>query len=445
MNKMQTVIDKIKNDNFVKSIGINLFLKPVTMLLSFIYTPILLNYLGEEDYGVWATLLSIINWVNICDIGIGNGLRNTATKDIAHKDFVSLKKTVSTAYVAFMIIISVVFTLGVSIGHFLNWNHILNTKSSVIIPLLISFAFICINFIIGLYTNGYYSLQKAEASSVSTALVQFLNLILVSGLTCLGIKKSKLLNIAVVFGFTKFFVGCVYSFHLWSINNAFIPSTHYFDRRKVRELTTIGIKFFLIQIAAMVLYTTDNLILTWLMSPVSVTSYSTVTKYFLIPYNLFVAMLAPFWSKSTEAKELGNFIWIRKYIIRFLFIWLLLSVGTVVAVPVFKPFARIWLGHELTYDSGIIVVMAIYYIVQMYAAILSTVLNGLGEINLSVIVAIAEMIVNIPLSIYFARDCGLLSTGVALGTLIPQVVACIILSIQLCSIMRKNIADRRER
>ena len=60
----------------------SVFIKPISMVLSLLYTPALLAYLGDEKYGVWATILSVISWVNYCDIGIGNGLRNILTVSI---------------------------------------------------------------------------------------------------------------------------------------------------------------------------------------------------------------------------------------------------------------------------------------------------------------------------------------------------------------------------
>ena len=82
-----------------KSGFINMLIKPISMVISLIYTPMLLAFLGDEKYGLWATLLSIINWINYFDVGIGNGLRNLLSKEIASKDYDEAQKSVSTAYI----------------------------------------------------------------------------------------------------------------------------------------------------------------------------------------------------------------------------------------------------------------------------------------------------------------------------------------------------------
>ena len=91
------LLKQFRNSGTVRSMGLNVLIRPISILINIIYTPLLLNYLGDEKYGIWVTILSIINWVNFCDIGIGNGLRNILGKEIVKSQFQEARKTVSTA------------------------------------------------------------------------------------------------------------------------------------------------------------------------------------------------------------------------------------------------------------------------------------------------------------------------------------------------------------
>ena len=56
--------------------------KPASMIMGYIYVPIVLSFLGTEKYGIWSTLLTILSWISYFDIGIGNGLRNKLAESI---------------------------------------------------------------------------------------------------------------------------------------------------------------------------------------------------------------------------------------------------------------------------------------------------------------------------------------------------------------------------
>jgi O-antigen/teichoic acid export membrane protein len=47
----------------------------VGFLVSFLSVPLTIGYLGSERYGVWLLLSSLLAWVRLADLGIGNGLR----------------------------------------------------------------------------------------------------------------------------------------------------------------------------------------------------------------------------------------------------------------------------------------------------------------------------------------------------------------------------------
>ena len=76
-----------KVTNIKKSMFLNILAKPIGMVITLLYTPFLLAYLGNEKYGIWVTVLSVINWINFFDIGIGNGYRNILAENLVKKDF----------------------------------------------------------------------------------------------------------------------------------------------------------------------------------------------------------------------------------------------------------------------------------------------------------------------------------------------------------------------
>jgi O-antigen/teichoic acid export membrane protein len=419
----------LKNNKLKRSMLLNTLSKPVSMVIAFLYTPLLLNYLGEESYGIWVTILSIINWINFFDIGIGNGLRNLLVKEIEGEDTKSIRQSVSTAYVAISMISIVVFILGSIIIISLNLYKMFNTDVNVKPALFISFVFICINFILSLCKNQLYVMHQAEKVGFMTVLIQFINLV---GIICISVGNSgNLVAVAIVIGGSGLLVNLMFSRHVWKKNNNLIPKIKYFTKDKLSIICNVGIKFFFIQIAAMILYTTDNLIITYLFGPSKVTPYYTAYTAFGIINGLFAAMLAPLWSKYTVAMVRNDYKWIKKSILSLNKMLVPIAMLLMVGILYFKPISVIWLHKELDYDNGLILCMGIYFFMIIWGSIYANVMNGIGQLNLQLVMAVLSAIINIPLSYFLGKTMHLQTTGVLLATIICMLITNIIVAIRV--------------
>ena len=87
---------------------------------------------NQKIYGVWLTILSILNWAVNFDLGIGNGLRNRLAEAIASKNEGKVRTLISSAYILLSIVSIIVFLLISIISCFLNWNKILNVNESIV-------------------------------------------------------------------------------------------------------------------------------------------------------------------------------------------------------------------------------------------------------------------------------------------------------------------------
>ena len=83
--------------------------------------------------------------------------------------------------------------------------------------------------------------------------------------------------------------------------------------------------------------------------------------------------------------------------------------------------------------------MALYMITYMYSGIFSTIINGLGEIKVQMYLSIFSAFINIPLSVFLARNMGMLTTGIALGTLISILIGNVVFTIQVLSVINKGM------
>lgn len=419
------------------SILLSTALRPVGMFISIIYTPLLLSYLGQEQYGIWVTILSVINWINYFDVGIGNGYRNKLTDALENNDDGSVAALTRTAYMLLAGVVGIVFVVGMILVLSLDVNAFFNTDLSIKAVLGVSLAFVCINFVAALCKPQLFALQHAELVSLMAVSVNGLTLLFIASLNaCL--PRSMLL-VAISVGMAGLITNIVFSAISWKSHKGLRPSRGPLDRANVMSICFLGVKFFLVQISALILYTTDNLIIMGCLGAASVTAYSTTYNAFGAVGSLATAALSPMWSKVTQTAANGDFSWIMKALKKSLLAMVPFALVFGVLAFAFKPIAKIWLGTELNYVPGLIPCMAIYYTLFLIGSVLSSIANGLGRTRVQLITGLAGAVINIPLSVFLCLVVKLDATGVLLATILTMAVSNVAVCVDLAMFLKTKM------
>jgi len=71
-----------RTKNYFLQVRNSFIYKFLAIVLSYLSIPLMIKYLGNVQYGIWSTLLSIMSWISLFDIGIGNGLRNKVSESL---------------------------------------------------------------------------------------------------------------------------------------------------------------------------------------------------------------------------------------------------------------------------------------------------------------------------------------------------------------------------
>ncbi len=439
---LEGILAGMKDKKIIKSVGLTTIIKPVGMIVSFIYTPMLLAYLGEEKYGIWITVLTVINWINYFDVGIGNGLRNCLASEVGQRKYDEAEKSVSTAYVIITLITLIIYIIVVFFSLFLDFNKLFNTSENIKPVLFISFTLLCINFIISLQKTESFAVQKPEYVSFTELFTQIMNLTGVGLLSITIIHSDKLITMAFLFGFSNIVINLAFSVILWRKNKFLVPKVNSFDKRKLGIIGKLGTKFFIIQMSMIILYTSDSLIIMRLYGASLVTPYNTVYKVYGAANSIFAAMLSPFWSKFTTAHDSKDYGWIKKIIKKLLCIWVVTAIIMIISIPFYQTVSGFWLNYDLIYQPFLIVSMVVYYVLMMHSSILSSFLNGIGDVNIQMYANVIAAVINIPVSLFLAVTCNLKTAGICLGTVVSLLVINIILEIQIRRIFKRIENDK---
>ena len=413
--------------------------KPVSMLISYIYVSIELNYLGIEKYGIWSTILTILSWINYFDIGIGNGLRNKLTESLSKRDGQG-KKLVSSAYAFIAVIMAAVAVIFSAAASFVNWNRIFGVTDmdeNLAGIVIISILFVTVNFVLSIYKNVLYALQKAADVSVIELAVQFINMVCV--LIAMRLFESSLFIMALIYVISMLIVNLAASVIFYKKNKNVRPDLRDIDIKSGKSITDLGMRFFIIQICALVLFTTDSLIISYLYGASDVTPYSTVNKMFQAIIGVFAALLSPIWSAITGHAAAKRYADIGKIIRKLYLMMVPFFMGADILMIFFIPVSRIWLQRDIPYENFLIQCGAVYCIASLWTNTHSTIANGLGLVKDQMIMAVIQAVVNIPVSLYFAKDCGMGSAGVLLGPVAALMISSIWLPLLIHGYLKRKV------
>lgn len=428
MDKIRNIFEDEKT-NVKLNMLISVVCKPISMIINYGYVPVVLKYLGIEKYGVWSIILTILSWISYFDIGIGNGLRNKLTESLSKKDGES-RKLVSSAYAFIAVImfcVAVFFSVAAS---FLDWKRIFGVESvteDLASIVSISVSFVAVNFVLSICKNVLYAMQRAANVSIMELAVQIMNLGGV--LLAQRIFESSLFVMTIIYGLSMAIVNLITSVVIYKSNENIRPGIHCINLNVGKSLTNLGIQFLVIQICALVLFTTDSLMISYLYGASNVTTYSTVNKLFSVVTGMFSALLVPIWSAITKIKAERKFQELKNDIKKLHMFMMPFFIGVVILIINFRIISKVWLRRNLNYTTELIVFGGMYCCLNIWTNTQGTIANGLGILKEQMIMAIFQASINIPLSIFFAEYLNMGSAGILLGTNISMLISCIYLPI----------------
>jgi O-antigen/teichoic acid export membrane protein len=432
---------KARTKNYFAQTKGSFIFKILAIACSFLSTPIMIKYLGNEQYGIWSTLLSIVSWIIFFDIGIGNGLRNKISESLAKNNKQEAQNYISTAYVIIGFLSLLLFLFFLVISNLLSWKSIFNTETlsnnnlKNIVNITVFFMFT--NFWLSLINQVFNGIQKTSMVIFNQFLSNFF--MLISIFVLYSFFKVSLLNLAFSYGLSIVMSSVLLSVWFYEKNQEFIPKIKYYNKMYVKSLTSLGFKFFVIQIAVVVVFTTNKIIITQLFGPEYVTGYDVVFKLFSMISIAHNILMAPLWPAYSDAYHKGDFFWIKNTLKKQLKIYMLIVIATILLGFLTKPIIYIWIGKEMIIDNALIIVMVIFILISTWNNIFAYFINATNKLNVQINTSIIAMIVNIPISIFLVKYFKMGTYGVVLATCISLSFYSVFGPLQVLNILKRKI------
>lgn len=440
---MTEAVSKARTRNYLRQIKDAVAYRAVAMAASFLTIPLMIGYLGQEQFGVWSTLLTVMSWIVFFDLGIGNGLRNKVAESLAKNEQTEAACYIASGYTLIGLIALAVWVIVTVTSYFIPWQTVFNThaipEATLRTTVQIAAFFIVLNFWIGLIGALLGAVQKTSL----VALGQLITNLAVLGLVFVLTKTTdaSISQLALVYGLSLVLANILLSLWFYRRHPELRPHP-YLDRRHVRPLLHVGLQFFIIQFAVLVIFTTDKVLITQLFGPQYVTQYEVVFKLFSVITFVHTLVSAPLWSAYTDAYHRGDFTWIEGMLRKQLMVFGGVTLAVLALGLSARPIIAVWIGRELVVSLPLIIVMGIFVLISIWNNVFAMLVNGIGKIRLQLYTAVVAMLVNIPLSIFFATHLGLGLSGIVLGTICSLLLAAVALPIQVHFLITPGIKEQ---
>lgn len=422
-----------------KNVAASFIFQGLSVLIQFALVPLTLHYLNPIKFGIWITLSSFMLWFSFFDVGLSNGLKNKLSECIAKKEYDLAKTYISTTYALLAAIATLLFFIFLIIDYVIDWASVFHATSEVAVELnkviFWVFTFFLLKFVLSIIGTVFTADQKPAYVNYFSFLANLLSLAIIFIVT--KVTDNSLYHLGLWLSFPTVVVPLIASVYYFQTKLKHLsPSIAHIDSKKIKPLLSLGIYFFVSQLMTLIIYSSDNMIILQVLGPAEVTPYNIAFKYFSIVTILFGIAATPLWSAFTEAYSNNDFEWIRNAIKKFIRIWFLIIGGVAVMIVCSNYVYKIWIGNDVLISYHLTVSMGLFVIQNTWVIIFTYFVAGVGKMRLVTIILIFAGLLNIPMSIYFARSLHMGGTGVIAATILCLVPQCIIIPIQYGKIMR---------
>ena len=408
--------DRTKNS--AKNIKVGLIYKIVNLVVKFALRTVFIYSLGQAYVGINGVFSNILSVLSLTELGIGSAIVYDLYKPISTADEESITQLLNFYKKVYAIIGITILGIGFCICPFL--NHIItgvpdvDNIQTIYILTLISTA--------SSYFFAHYSslMQAYQKQHIIDIYYMFGSLIK----TCIEIILLIAFKSYILYLLFDIMINLTINFMIARKTIQLYP----FIRNKVIELPLSRIKkifcnalsVFSIRIASTIVNTTDNILISSMISTPVAGSYSTyllvVVSVQQIVYTLKTGVMASvgnLCATSDFARKQRIF-----NILRFIYAWINCVVVTCFLV-LLSPFIKLWAGNSYELPYYVVVVIVINYLLRGVQWSVEVFYHADGLYRHFRIKPWAEVVINIICSIVLCNYIGIV--GIVLGTTISEI------------------------
>lgn len=288
----------------------------VAVLAPLVIIPVLLQALGEENFGVWATVTSFTSMLVFADLGLGSGLLTKLSTAYGRGDLARGRRLVSDSYFAITVIAALGLASALAVvawGDVATWLGVRDANRSAAEDIVAVVA--CGFFVtmpLSLITRVQLGVQQAWQSNVWAAVGPLVSIPLAWGLAARDAPSVVVVAGAVAGPILVLLANNVVFFIGPKLGRSLRPSLGLVSWMGIRGLAGLGSAFAGLSILSNVALNIDNTLIAVALGSAEVTAFAIAARLFRSIALLVNVVALPLWGANGEALARGDLAWVRR-------------------------------------------------------------------------------------------------------------------------------------
>ncbi len=399
-------------------------------IVQILYTPVLIGKLGQNEYGIYSLVYSIIGYLTVLDLGFGNAIVVYTSKYRTNKMYDDEKRLHGMFKIIFSIISIFVFLLGfvllLNVDNIFGNTMTLSEISKIKTMMMILIFNLFITFQFNIYSSIISAYEKFIVQKVLAILNTILKPILMLPLLFMGFKSIALCIVVTIVNIIILLTNYLYCRYKLNIRIKFSG----FDKELFKKVLNYSIYVFLGTVISKVNWSVDQFILGATSGSKEISIYSIAATLNQLYISLSVAISGVFLPKMTKMVTKGaDGHALTEELIRIgrlqCFIIFLMVSGFVLFG---QYFIELWVGKDFLQSYYVTLILIIPLSFELIQNLGLSIMQAMNKFKFRSISQTIMAIFNVIISIYLAKRYGAIGSAIGTG-----------IAILLCNVIIINI------
>jgi O-antigen/teichoic acid export membrane protein len=400
----------LRHRRIAVSAGAGILQKVVSVSTGFISVPLVLRYLGAEQFGIWMAFMGFVTFLQFTDLGLGIGLQNHLTACDGTEDRLRPQRLISSTLAIMVLVAGLLVLAALFVIPAVPLEHIVRTATEAaraqLLPcarmFVIAFALVLPLGLVQYICNAYQRSYLTYGSIAAANLLGFAGILIGIGAR---LPLWWFIFVTTVAPAPVYFVvGTVILSRKPWLRAAF----HAISLGELRRVIKLGLPAFGAQAGGTLMLQSPTIIIGSMLGAAAVGPFALSQQLLSVANLLLNATMAPLWPAYGEAAARHDVGWIRRTFVRSVWMSFLVVGATSIMVTLLgRTVIQFWTGRpEVVPSLSLLMACSVWAAAVAWSRACLMLLNGLGRMTAQAIYGILLPVITMALCFHFGTGIG---------------------------------------